>query len=209
MSTNDPAKKPVALITPVFIVSFPHLEKAQPTKTPGGTDKFGTMAIFKPALFTDDDKARWRLMTAAADAACRKKFAGKGIAEMPPNFKKPWHRGDEKAKYDMTADQIFINITSNFKPQMIDADATTPILDGRKFYAGCYARASVNAYGYDNLGIGVAFGINNIMFVRDGARIDNRVEAAVEFAGLAENAGGDDDMGLGLGIGIDPDNIPF
>lgn len=208
MSTTE-TKKPVStLITPVFIVSFPHLAKAQPSKNPGGTDKFGLMAIFKPTLFAEDDKTRWRAMNAAADAACRKFFAGKGIAEMPPNFKKPWHRGDEKAKYDMTADQIFINITSNFKPQMIDRDARTPILDGLRFYAGCKARASVNAYAYDNLGQGVAFGINNIMFVDDGPRIDNRVEAAVEFAGLAETQG-DDDMGLGLGSGIDSDYIPF
>lgn len=199
MSKKDTSR----VITPVFRVSFPHVFEAQPSMTPGGKSKFGVMALFSPKEFTDGERALWDAMKRIANEASIAKFK-KALNELPPNFKRPWHRGDEKAEYGFTAEQIYTNITSHMRPGIVAADGKTPILTLDQMptiYPGCYARASVNAYGYDNSGKGVAFGLNNLMFVRDGERLDNKVDAAVEFGDMGEaipaSVGMDDDF---LGI---------
>ena len=55
------------------------------------------------------------------------------------------------------------------------------IEDREAFYPGCYARASVTAYAYDNVSKGVAFGLSNLMFVKDGERLDSRTDPTEDF----------------------------
>lgn len=208
MSTVE--KKVNRVVTPLFRVSFPHVFEAQPSMTPGGKPKFGVMAVFTPADFAKDtdfaklEKQRWDEMIRLANEASMAKFK-KPLAQLPPNFKKPFHRGDEKAEYGFDASQVYTNITSHMKPGLVGADGKTKIEDATKFYAGCYARASVNAYGFDNQGKGVAFGLNNLMFVKDGERLDNVIDAAVEFGDMGEAtdpfataSSVADDLGLGF-----------
>jgi len=205
-------KKINRLITPIFRVSFPHLLEPQPPMSGTGKPKFGVMAVWTPAEFAKDgdfakaEKAKWEAIIGLANEASLKKFQ-KTLNQLPPNFKKPFHRGDEKAEYGFTAAQIYTNITSHIKPGCVLNDGKTKIADKdlvAKIYAGCYCRASVNAYGYDNQGKGVAFGLNNIMFVKDGERLYNVVDAAVEFAEYGEvvdpfaTTTPEDDLGLGL-----------
>ena len=52
---------------------------------------------------------------------------------------------------------------------------------------GCYCIASVNFFGYSkgkNPGVGV--GLNNLMKVKDGDRLDGRIDANDDFAEYAE-----------------------
>lgn len=174
-----------------------------------GRPKYGVMAVFVPTEFAKDsdlaraEKLKWEAMVRIANEASIKKFQ-KPLGQLPPNFKKPWHRGDEKAEYGFDATMVYTNITSHMKPGIVFSDGKTKITDPEKFYPGCYARASVNAYGYDNSGKGVAFGLNNLMFVKDGERLDNSVDAAVEFGEMGVESdpfattGAEDDLGLGL-----------
>lgn len=197
-------KETTRIITPVFRVSFPHVFVPQDAMSEEGKAKFGVMAVFTPGEFSPEDKTRWQAMIGIANDAAMKKFK-KALKELPPNFKKPFHRGDEKAEYGFTDQMIFTNITSHIKPGIVASDGKTKITDDQAFYPGCYARASVNAFAFDKKGgKGVAFGLNNLMFVKDGERLDNRVEAEKEFEDFADpnaasSVGGgltDDDLGI-------------
>lgn len=191
-------KSDVRVITPIFRVSFPHI--IEPRVPPqGGKAKYGVMAVFSPKEFDDQEKARFQDMVRIANEVSIAKF-GKPLNQLPGNFKKPFHRGDEKENYGFTADQVFTNLTSHYKPGVAGANGKKiEHPDAETLYPGCYARASVNAYGYDNQGKGIALGLQNLMFVKHGERLDNRVEASADFEAFASGA---DDLGL-------DDMIPF
>lgn len=53
--------------------------------------------------------------------------------------------------------------------------------EGSTVYAGCYMRATVSVYSYDNKGKGVAWGLMNVQKVKDGDRLDSRIDAAEDF----------------------------
>ncbi len=214
MSENAEEKQGNRVITPVFRLSFPHFITPQPSMTAGGKAKFGNMAVFTPGEFDAEDKKRWQQMMVKLNDASLKKFQ-LPYKDLTPNIKKPFHRGDEKKQYGFTKDMIFINITSAVRPGFVKKDGKTKVLLEADieaiFYPGCYCRASVNAFAYptkstSNANVvtpGLAFGVNNIMFVKHGERLDNRVEADEEFAELGEEEDLStlDDLGLGdLGI---------
>jgi hypothetical protein len=194
MSNAEDKKNESRVVTPPFRLSFPALFTAKKSMTEGGKPKFGCMAIWTPAEFTDKEKALWAKMMELCNAASMAKFK-KPMKDLAPNFKRPFRRGDEKPEYGMTDKNVFSNITSWYPPQIVMADAKTKVADealrlGKSkeelLYPGCWMRASVNAYAYTNIGSGIALGLNNMMFLRDGERLDNRVEAEVEFDGWAE-----------------------
>lgn len=195
-------KKPT--FTPVFRVSFPHVFTPQQPgadAAPGTKPKYGVMAVFNPKEFSPEDAARWKEISKLANDASMKKF-GEPLSALPPNYKRPFRRGDEKREYGFTADQIFISLTSLVKPGIVASDGITKITDAEGFYPGCYARATVGAFAYKKGGgMGVAIGLNNLMFVKDGPRLDNRVAAEEEFEDFADpNAAAEDlsDADLGL-----------
>ena len=168
------------LLSPVFRVSFPSVFEASSYE--GGTPKFSVCAVWEPAKFTAKDKALWDAMLALADSVSVEKFKKK-LAALPANFKKPFRNGDEKPDLLGFGDgKIFANLSSKMRPGIIALD-NTPITDPEDFYPGCYARATVTAYAYDNVGKGVALGLQNLQKIKDGERLDSRTEAADDFGG--------------------------
>jgi hypothetical protein len=58
-------------------------------------------------------------------------------------------------------------------------------VDENGFYAGCYARATVTAYGYDRAGnIGVSFGLQGVQKLRDGEAFNGRKPVEEQFEAL-------------------------
>lgn len=226
MSTVQPSKKKKGIITPVFRVSFPHW--FAPWKGENSSEdakaKYGNMAIFVPGEMDIKDKGLWSGMIALANDAAVKTF-GKPLKELPPNFKKPFHRGDEKAEYGMTEKMIYTNLTSHVKPEIRMPDGVTKLPDYCKkhgktvdelIFAGIYCRASVNAFAFKKGGgKGVAFGLNGVLFVKSGERLDNRALTDEEFEDFidpefnsgAAIGGGDDDLGLDGGLDSDDDDL--
>lgn len=183
------------LLTPVFRVSFPSVFEASSYE--GGAPKYSVCAVWEPAKFTPKDKALWTAIQALADDVSVEKFKKK-LAALPGNFKKPFRDGEEKA--DLTgfgAGKVFSNLSSKQRPGLIMLDGT-PITDPEDFYPGCYARATITAYAYDNVGKGVALGLQNLQKIKDGERLDNRTDPNDDF-GNAEV----DDAWLGDGE-VDP-----
>ena len=85
----------------------------------------------------------------------------------------------------------FFNCSAATQPGIVGPDLQ-PLVDPEKLYSGCYVNLDVNFYPYSHPkgGKGVGAGLNHIMLVREGERLDGRVSAEEAFAGLAvEDAG--------------------
>ncbi len=176
------------LITPIFRVAFPHIFKPQdPMKGSAATAvaKFGLTAIFSPATFTPEDKIRWAEMKAQADATSMEAFK-KPLSKLPSTFKIPFRDGAEKDLNGFGEGTIFISFTSRQRPGLVASDRVTPIEDPEDFYPGCYARVSYRPYSYDNTGKGVALGLQNVIKIKDGDRLDSRTQADQDFKDLGE-----------------------
>ncbi len=183
--------------TPIFRVSFPAVFEAKAMEE-GQTPKFSVCAIFDPSKFTAKDKELWKAMEALADSVSMDKFKKK-LGQLPANYKKPFRDGAEKADLAGFGEgKVFCNLSSKMRPGLIALDRTI-ITDVSDFYPGCYARATITCYAYDNKGKGVAFGLQNLQKLKDGDRLDSRTDAQDDFGDDVDDAwiegDGDDPLG--------------
>lgn len=82
---------------------------------------------------------------------------------------------------------MFVNCSSKDAPQIVDRKVQ-PILDPMMVYSGCYCNVSVNFYPFNaNGNRGVAAGLGNIQFVKDGERLSGRASADADFDALADD----------------------
>lgn len=179
MAIKEKAK---SFTTPVFRISFPNLFVAKAGED-GGKLKFGCQAIWTPANFTATDKKLWNEMVGALNDECIKRFK-KPLKEMPANFKKGIREGAEKELEGYGAGTRFASLTSTLGPGVVDRDKQVISPEegnADDIYPGCYCRAKVTVYSYDNKGRGVALGLRNVQKVKDGDRLDSRVSAQDDF----------------------------
>ena len=163
------------MVTPEAIISFPRLFVPQPGPS-GGEPKYSAVFIFVEGT---DLTALKQAIIAAGQEKFGDRFAD--LVRAGDNFRLPFRpRAGETLKLGYPEGSTFFSATSKNRPQVVDANVQ-PIDDPEKVYAGAKVLASVNAYGYDNVGRGVTFGLNNVQFLADGERLDNRVAAADEF----------------------------
>ncbi len=182
-------------VTPVFRVSFPELFEAK--SYDGGKAKFGTAAIWTPREFSEVDKVRWKALMGALNEASIENFK-KPLKDLPVNIRRGIRDGAEKADLEGYGEGTrFANLTTMMRPGVVD-NVTGD--DGKllpigpehgntdRIYPGCYCRATVNIYAYDNKGKGVSIGLMNLQFVKDGPRLDSRTDAADDFADEVDEA---------------------
>lgn len=166
--------------TPPFRVSFP--EVFEKKGYDGSEPKYSVTMLFYPGKMSDKEKAQFQAMKGILDEACRAKF-GKPLKEMAenPNFKRGIRKGEEKPDSEgYGAGCIFAKASSLKQPGLIDRDRT-PIMKEDDFYPGCWARATVTAYAYDNKSKGVAFGLQNLQKLGDDGSFSGRVAADDDF----------------------------
>lgn len=200
--------------TPPFRLSFPAVfEKSQ---YGDGQPKYSVVMLFYPDKMNDKEKAKYKAMRKLLSEACQIKFS-KPLKEMAknPNFKRGIRDGMEKEDLDgYGAGCKFATASSKMQPGIIDRDRD-PILKSEDLYPGCWCRATVTAYGYDNKSKGVAFGLQNIQKLGEGESFSGRTDAEDDFDndeddvwadedGSAAPDGNDDDDFL-----KDDDEIPF
>lgn len=176
--------------TPTFRVSYPNVFKPKRNEL-NGQDEFSIVALFKKG---EDLTA---LKTAAQKAIVDK--WGPDKAKWPANLRSPFRLQEERAKEvdgkrilpaGHEEGAVFLNLKSKQRPGVVDQNVQD-ILEESQFYAGCYARASVNAYAYDQKGNrGVSFGLGNIQKVRDGDPLGNRAKPEQDFAPIATTDSG-------------------
>lgn len=181
--TGKTQESSLRVITGEAKLSYPHILTAQKGDQ-GKKDKFSGTLIFAPGSNLDALKAA---VLQAGEAKWPGKFSEMvrlGQVRLP--FRTDW----EAKNYPENS--VFINCRSDNRPGLAypyasKEDPTKPEkvpLDKvqETFYAGAIVRASVTAFGYDNSGNkGVSFALNNLQFIRDGERLDNRVQADAEF----------------------------
>ena len=158
----------------------------------------------------------------AVDDECKRRFK-KGLKELKAlnaeggNYKLVPRNGSTKADMEGYGDgTFFANLTTKHRPGVVgterdEAGKPLPISpeegNESEIYPGCYCRATVTIYSYDNKGKGIAFGLQNVQKVRDGDRLDNRTNAAEDFDD--DFLDDEEENLLDSGLEDDDDEIPF
>lgn len=149
-----------------------------PKQNEQGVDKFGCSL-----LIPKTDKDTIAKMQAANEYVLRQKVSGQP-EEFYKQFPKTIHDGDGVRPSDGTAyskeckGHWVVSVASNEKPEIVDENLQ-PMMD--KINSGDYGRVSLNAYYFSGKNKGVTFGLNNVMFLERGERIDGRTDAATDF----------------------------
>lgn len=173
------------LLTPTFRVSYPNVFEPKLNKL-SNQKEYSLEALFdKTADLTELKKA--------VHAEVVEKW-GADKAKWPKNLRLPFKDQANKVKEvdgkeilpeAYTAGATFLSLKSKQRPGIVDQNVTE-IIDASEFYAGCYARATVSVYAYDQMGNrGVNFGLMNIQKVKDGDPLGSRTKAADDFAPVA------------------------
>ena len=171
---------------------------AAATKVITGKVRLSYCHLFKPHAVTEgqepkysvcllvpkSDKQTLRNIQAAVAAA---KTAGESVLKdkngrIPATLKTPLRDGDaERPDQPEYEGMYFLNASSKQKPGLLDRDRTE-IVDSTEVYSGCYGRASLNFFAYNQAGNkGIGCGLNHIQKVADGDFLGGRSRAEDDF----------------------------
>lgn len=169
------------IATPYFRASF--VSVMQKKQQPNGELKYSITMCFPK----DSDFSR---MQALAKETVIAKFGS-----VPQGLVSPFKDGNEKAhKYPAShKDMIIVEARTDYKPGVVGPDGKTEILDQEApdgFYSGCWARAKVNCFAWENSGRkGVSFGLSNIQKIKDDEPFETRYDPADDFDAVENTAG--------------------
>jgi hypothetical protein len=202
MATTVVAPRKV-LLTPRFRASFPSV--FEKTAFGDSTPSYSIVGLFFPKTFTDDEKAKWMAIRKQLDVVSMETFK-KPMKELDRGiYKTPYHKGDEKSYegYGDPAMVYFRMANAKRRPQILDMSGQ-PITaeNSEEFYAGCWARASVNPF--SNLKWkSLSIGLGNLQKIKDDKSFEGFTSAEDDFGGDAAEfdvgGEGDDDFGIGGG----------
>lgn len=179
------------VLTPEFRISYANVFVPQKNELSGKMEYSLVMLFPKGADLSK--------LKAAAEAALVAKL-GADKTKWPANMRNPFRKCSERWKnvdgkqvvpagYE-DGDAIFITAKSQMKPGVVDENVQI-VLDAEKFYSGCYARAYINPYFYDNKGNrGVAFGLQRVQKVRNGDPLGGRSAPEAGFVAVEGAAAG-------------------
>lgn len=169
-------KMDTKVITGKIRMNYPNIFMAKAVEE--GQEPRFSMCIMIPK----SDKATIAKIKVAiyeAEEALRTSLKGEDTSE----FRNPLRDGDiEKVGVDEFENHYFINASSKNKPGIVDKDCEE-ITDSSVIYPGCYGRASVSFYPYNQNGNkGVGCFLNNVQKLCDGGLIGNRASAKDDFS---------------------------
>lgn len=183
-------KEKCRVVTPEFRVSYPHVFKPQGMQgKPNAAKKYSiTMLFAKDADLT--------AVKAAMKQAKIQAF-GEDSAKWPKGLESPVSDGDSPKNADKEgyAGHWVIKASSSEdqRPTVVDQNVE-PILNQGDFYPGCFARASVLAYIWDNeFGKGVGFILDHVQKMRDGQSFAGKPTANEVFTPVGTGDEGDFD----------------
>jgi hypothetical protein len=185
---NNQNTNTTKVITSTIRLSFANI--FEPKSINGGAAKYGACLII-PKSDTKTIDAINKAIDAAIEVG-----GGKWGGKKPPRaaLHLPLRDGDAlHPDEEEFRNSYFLNANNSRKPGVVDLNCN-PILDRTQVYSGCYVRASLNFFAYSNSGNkGVAAGLNNIQFVRDGELLGGRSNPKDDFNdGFSTEDGGDD-----------------
>ena len=176
MNTNT---NPTKVIVPC---RFSYLHCWEPDSVNGSEPKYSVSAIVPKS-----DTKTVNAIKAAIEQA-KKDSVSKWGGKVPSNLKLPLRDGDiDRPDDENYQEHFFLNATSKDAPQVVDRHVQ-PVLDPMMVYSGCYCNVSVNFYAFNaNGNRGVAAGLGNIQFVKDGDRLSGRASAEADFDALEDD----------------------
>ncbi len=142
------------------------------------------------------DKQTIANINKAIEAAKEDGKARRWGGKIPANLKLPLRDGDiDRGDDENYVNCYFVNASSQEQPKIVNRKVQ-PITDPMLVYSGCYCNVSVNFYPFNaNGNRGVAAGLSNIQFVRDGERLSGHASAESEFETLEdEDVLGEDNL---------------
>ena len=177
-------EKPGKVITGKVRMSYVHV--FEPHMGEGSTKPQYSVCLLIPKT----DKVTLGKIQAAVEAVkasdeAKAKWGGK----VPPTMKLPLRDGDlEKPGDEAYAGMMFVNAncSEKSKPGVV-SNKGVPITDESEFYSGCYGRASVNFFAFNNSGNkGIGCGLNNLMKLEDGPALAGKASASEDFKDFFE-----------------------
>jgi len=191
-------KNPYKVLTGVVRSSFMFLNSLEP-------DDKGNKKCKSMFIIPKKDKTTITKMEKAIDAASQKKFGSKAKRNSRA-FGYPLRDGDKEIKDGTLPDSIdpktvkgcyFVNTNAYKLPGLVDAD--NEVIDDKDeredmLVPGYYFKVSITFKGYDTDSKGVRAELNNVMFIKEGERLDGGVAADSE-DWEGDGADQDDDEG--------------
>ena len=178
------------MITAECIISYPAV--FEPKMNPSNLLKYSCSLLFDKK----DVKGIAELNKAVDKAILRGKDT-KWSNKLPKFRYQPLRDGDEELETGDKTDavykgKLFLNCSANDAPGVVGPDAK-PLMNSDALYAGCTVRADINPFPYKHSGnSGIGWGLNNVMLIADGPRLDGRQAAEDAFAGhIVSEDGGD------------------
>ena len=175
------------------------------TKVVTGKVRFSFVNVFEARAFGDNQTAKYSVMLLipksdvgtitkikqaidnAAQNGIATKFGGKLPVIVKSTFKDADVDTDQDGnvyatKWPYAANHYVINVSTKNQPQVVDSNLNA-IINPTEFYSGCYGKASINFFAYNNNGNkGVSAGLNNLQKLEDGESLGSITTAAEDFA---------------------------
>lgn len=157
-------------------VRFSYLNAFEPKSINGGDEKYSVSLIIPKTDTKTIDHIKAAIEQAKQDG--KAKFGGR----VPANIKLPLRDGDiDRPDDEAYKDSYFINANSKDRPGIVDKNVK-PILDQNELYSGCYGRASIIFYAFNQNGNkGIACGLQNLQKLSDGDPLSGHSRAEDDF----------------------------
>lgn len=151
-------KKNGDVITGLVRLSYPHLfEKDE------ASDKYSASLIIP-----GDDKESLKVLNEAIEKAKESGKSSKWGGKVPSKLTLPIHDGAESTDSSGAYDgNYYFSARSSSKPKLFDEDGIE-VIDSDDLYPGCYVRAIIAFYPYNNSQNGVGVILKGIKKVKDG-----------------------------------------
>lgn len=168
-------------------VRFSYVTLFEPKAGPdGGDPKYSVVLLIPKTDTTTYQKIK------AAEAAARSNFcAKKGPQALPSNPLSPLHDGDgdkpNGGSYGPEcAGHWVLNVSSKQRPIIVGTERNAggkllPITEPTEIYSGCYGRAQINFYGYNNRRKGIGAGLLSVQKLADGEPLGGSYGSADAF----------------------------
>ena len=157
-------------------VRFSYANVWEPKSINGGDEKYSVSLIIPKSDTKTIAEIKAAIEQAKQDG--KGKFGGK----IQASLKLPLRDGDvDRADDEAYKNSYFVNANSKDRPQVVD-NKVKPILDQNELYSGCYGRASITFYAFNQNGNkGIACGLQNLQKLSEGEPLSGRSRAEDDF----------------------------
>jgi hypothetical protein len=172
-------KNPLKVVTAKHRISYAHIKEPNAFDDTGDKKYSVTLLIKK----NSPDVAKIKDAIKTAHNA-NKESMFKGLPLTSPKMWNPLRDGDElvEEKPEMVeyAGCYYLKASSKSQPQVYDTDKQE-IFDLDEVYSGCYCRAVIACFPFNNKSKGFGFYLNSLMKIEDGERLGGFTASADDY----------------------------